>query len=399
MITGTVGVTFIAPDGTVTTASLGAGNSLTLDNTLTFTVTASSSNSDSVAIVINGVPITLPPNGSVSTVDTDRDGVNNTIDQCPGTRARDLVNGVGCSIDNDGDRITNDVDVQPNTGSLDASDRINFLGGITDITIENHGSSLSFSCFILNGGPDTAVTFGVDFDARARACVLFGRVHKVSDELPNITNSQLGPRGIRLWITRGDGDGLRDDWVQLRCDSPLCLREWNGKVYPTRYTVPDFHFVVDLIDHDNDPATPPRKVSRKVIGDLHMVIAATFSNLTTVEEGSVEVSVGTGDDIIVFTVTASEGGAAGGLHLENAEDGTLIATNEGEAGSPPITFTIDDVEVGSLNPGDPPLRIVSVDIKPGSHINRINTRSKGVIPVAILTTDSFDATTVDVSTV
>lgn len=42
---------------------------------------------------------------------------------------------------------------------------------------------------------------------------------------------------------------------------------------------------------------------------------------------------------------------------------------------------------------------VSIDIKPGSDPNSINPRSKGEIPVAILTTDSFDATTVDPTTV
>ena len=42
---------------------------------------------------------------------------------------------------------------------------------------------------------------------------------------------------------------------------------------------------------------------------------------------------------------------------------------------------------------------VAIDIKPGSFPNSINPRSKGVIPVAILTTDSFDATNVDPLTV
>ena len=44
-------------------------------------------------------------------------------------------------------------------------------------------------------------------------------------------------------------------------------------------------------------------------------------------------------------------------------------------------------------------QIVDIDIKPGSHPNSINLNSNGVIPVAILTTPSFDATQVDVSTV
>lgn len=41
---------------------------------------------------------------------------------------------------------------------------------------------------------------------------------------------------------------------------------------------------------------------------------------------------------------------------------------------------------------------VDIDIKPGSDPNSINLKSKGVIPVAILGSDSFDVTTVDVTT-
>ncbi len=42
---------------------------------------------------------------------------------------------------------------------------------------------------------------------------------------------------------------------------------------------------------------------------------------------------------------------------------------------------------------------IKIDIKPGSDPNSINPRSRGVIPVAILTTEDFDATAVDLSTV
>jgi hypothetical protein len=45
--------------------------------------------------------------------------------------------------------------------------------------------------------------------------------------------------------------------------------------------------------------------------------------------------------------------------------------------------------------GDDPVTII-IDIKPGSRVNPVNCRpSQGVIPVAILTTDTFDALTVD----
>lgn len=43
--------------------------------------------------------------------------------------------------------------------------------------------------------------------------------------------------------------------------------------------------------------------------------------------------------------------------------------------------------------------VVDLDIKPCSYPNSINLRSKGVVPVAILTTDTFDATTIDPVTV
>ena len=42
---------------------------------------------------------------------------------------------------------------------------------------------------------------------------------------------------------------------------------------------------------------------------------------------------------------------------------------------------------------------VDVDVKPGDEVNSVNPRNKGVIPVSILSTESFDATTIDPLTV
>lgn len=53
----------------------------------------------------------------------------------------------------------------------------------------------------------------------------------------------------------------------------------------------------------------------------------------------------------------------------------------------------------SLLTEKPTAVIVDIDIKPGSYPNAINVRSRGVIPVAILMTEDFDATSVDVDTV
>jgi hypothetical protein len=62
---------------------------------------------------------------------------------------------------------------------------------------------------------------------------------------------------------------------------------------------------------------------------------------------------------------------------------TLKASPEG------LSPVLSDIRV------QPAIIEVDIDIKPGSDTNPINLKSEGVIPVAILTTDDFDATTVD----
>lgn len=51
------------------------------------------------------------------------------------------------------------------------------------------------------------------------------------------------------------------------------------------------------------------------------------------------------------------------------------------------------------SPTKAPYIDVDIDIKPGSEPNSINLRSKGIVPVAILTTDTYDATEIDPVTV
>ena len=61
----------------------------------------------------------------------------------------------------------------------------------------------------------------------------------------------------------------------------------------------------------------------------------------------------------------------------------------------------DDITLGSATPGEEETEFeiaLTIDIKPGSDRNSINPNSKGVIPVAILGSASFDVTTVDVTT-
>lgn len=80
---------------------------------------------------------------------------------------------------------------------------------------------------------------------------------------------------------------------------------------------------------------------------------------------------------------------SGPFMFEAPEDGTLFlgvndAFTPNNSGEFSVSITIDNV---------------LIDIKPGSDPNSINLKSKGNIPVAILTTDTFDATQVDWETV
>ena len=72
------------------------------------------------------------------------------------------------------------------------------------------------------------------------------------------------------------------------------------------------------------------------------------------------------------------------------------------AGSPCIDAASDGQDMGRLFDEcgcAPPVVEVTIDIKPGSDPNSINLKSKGVVPVAVLTTGDFDASTVDPDTV
>jgi hypothetical protein len=87
-----------------------------------------------------------------------------------------------------------------------------------------------------------------------------------------------------------------------------------------------------------------------------------------------------GDNVIVeVTYSPSD---------ENDDSGTLVIESS-DADEPEVTVSLigSGVIVAEIE--------VTIDIKPGSDPNSINLKNKGVIPVAILTTDTFDATTVD----
>ena len=58
----------------------------------------------------------------IQMTDSDRDGVNDAVDNCPNTSRGDSVDSRGCSVDSDRDGILNDVDLCPSTPRGDTVD-------------------------------------------------------------------------------------------------------------------------------------------------------------------------------------------------------------------------------------------------------------------------------------
>ena len=75
------------------------------------------------------------------------------------------------------------------------------------------------------------------------------------------------------------------------------------------------------------------------------------------------------------------------IFMVGCSGGDYLANTTGEDGLVDTAFL--------PRPPDPP----DLDIHPGSNPNPINVKSKGVVPVAILTSATFDATQVDPETV
>lgn len=86
------------------------------------------------------------------------------------------------------------------------------------------------------------------------------------------------------------------------------------------------------------------------------------------------------------------GASVAGVGDTNGEEGLLVGAHDQDVG--------DNVSQGQAFLFTTVLDLTAdVDIKPGSDPNAINTKSNGQIPVAVLSTDQLDATSIDISTV
>jgi len=152
-----------------------------------------------------------------------------------------------------------------------------------------------------------------------------------------------------------------------------------------------------------DPAS-----SHNLIGD-----AATAGGLVHGVNGNLVGNAGSGtvDITTVFDPNLADNGGAtlthalvpGGPAIDagdntkavDADGNPLVYDQRGDGFARIVDGTVD---IGALEV-QPRILSVEIDIKPGSDPNSINLASQGVIAVAIFTTDDFDASLVDASTV
>ena len=136
----------------------------------------------------------------------------------------------------------------------------------------------------------------------------------------------------------------------------------------------------------------------------HHVFAALFKGLIYLEEGD-NFSVASDDDVYIFldgnTAWAQEVLSVPYISWFGTDSITVTAAQAGYHSMTVKYIERCDVHSGieiTLNGEHLQNAEVPIDIKPGSYPNSINPNAGGVIPVAILTTDTFDASTVDPQT-
>jgi len=169
-------------------------------------------------------------------------------------------------------------------------------------------------------------------------------------------------------------------------------------------------YTPNLDFYGTDSFTYTIKDSKNATATATVTVTVNKAPVAAPDAGQTEVGVAITISVLVndhddngdtLTVTAV-GTAANGNVTLSSNGAVTYSPNTGFAGQDQFSYTIGDGKGGTstaevyivVNPKN-----VLIDIKPGSYPNSINLGSNGVVPVAILSTDSFDATTVDPATV
>lgn len=97
-----------------------------------------------------------------------------------------------------------------------------------------------------------------------------------------------------------------------------------------------------------------------------------------------------------YTVGVTSGGVSGGVPRMFSTDGSASPFITGSLSNGRYTLIISGVQPPAQPPAPPSVQKIGIDIRPGvDRIARINPKSSGVIPVALLSSEGFDARKVD----
>jgi hypothetical protein len=179
-----------------------------------------------------------------------------------------------------------------------------------------------------------------------------------------------------------------------------CAMEYDvygGAVGSTRF---DFHLVFNMLAWSSQPtfknytiqSVQPIEGGEYPIGNVVPIeFHATDESSNPVDDNTFFLEVWKGTDLIAtgLGVTISNGCYTSSWDTTGMTEGiyTILADFEGYCSQEPVHITLIEVLE------------VSIDIKPGSFPNSINLGGNGVVPIAVLTTSDFDASTVNPATV
>ena len=180
-------------------------------------------------------------------------------------------------------------------------------------------------------------------------------------------------------------------------DSLLTAQRW----YPWTGTTDQYHFGVNFkYTVSGIPANePPEAGDDSAVTQINTSVAVdVLANDSDSDDDSLSITDYTSDDSL--SITGYTSGTYGSVM---PVDGKLVYTPDRDfVGNDSFTYTTSDGQGGTaaatvfvaVIPGT-----LLIDIKPGSSPNSLNLGSNGVIPVAILSTEEFDATTLDPETI
>lgn len=347
------------------------------------------SDGDSVIDALDNCPLDSNPGQE----NNDTDTYGNLCDVCPDdTDDQSDVDGDGigdaCDDNSDFDSIPDEFDNCPfitneDQGNIDTDS----LGDVCDPDIDGDGidneidgtwDGASFT--------DESRIESNNFSDHLRGGISYGRIQNRGQLVVLISDAPDSDRGVIVNVVNGTGRGLIKQCDYRGQDANLDLQQ--GTIAIIDCGSIGIEAIANsaqlILDQDVVIEVPPQVATRVTdTGDDDFVV----SNESDVP---IPVVMNLGPDV---TVTIPNGSAG---RIAETAPGQFEIQNQTES-IQPITAEANGV-IYVFEPGDVGVPI-EVDIKPDSLENTINLGSNGVVPVAILSSTTFDATQVDPATV